>query len=275
MAKSTKNLVAACIQLNSGSVVSANMARTETLLQQAADQGAQLALLPENFALMSSDDASKHHFSKHQAQAVTAQIKGLACRLNMWIVAGSMITPIANSDRLHNSSIVFSPDGTCTAQYHKNHLFDAVLDDKDSYQESHLFCAGEHPAHTYIEGWSVGLSICFDLRFPQLFQHYRNHGCQILTLPAAFAATTGVHHWMPLLQARAIETQCYILAAAQWGRHSGNRTTWGHSMIIDPWGEIIAKLPQEEGVICATLRMEQLAQVRRAIPMQSPSLHHP
>jgi len=265
------SLVAACIQLNSGDDVAANLARTESLLQQAASRGAQLVLLPENFALMAENDASKHHFSHHQAQSTIIRLGQLSHRLKLWIIAGSLITPIAKSDKLHNTSMVFAPNGNCTAQYHKIHLFDAALPGQEEHRESRLFDAGKAPVQTNINGWSIGLSICFDIRFPILFQQYRKNGCRLLTIPAAFTATTGIDHWMALLKARAIETQCFVLAAAQNGSHPGNRKTWGHSMIIDPWGNVLAEIQQDEGVICAVLNRDELEQVRHAIPMHTPT----
>ena len=265
------DLVAACVQLNSGDDVAANLQRTDTLIRQAADRGAQLVLLPENFALMSSSDDAKRRFAHQQLPTAISHLEQLAKRLGLWIIAGSLLTPDRESNRLRNSALLFSPQGECRVRYHKMHLFDATLAGRERYQESHLCRAGERPVQVAVQGWTIGLAICFDLRFPSLFQHYRSHGCHILTIPAAFTATTGRDHWQPLLQARAIETQCFVLAAAQTGPHPGGRATWGHTMIIDPWGRILTELPEGEGIVHATLHPGLLTEVRQAIPMEVPA----
>ncbi|MDX8408563.1 MAG: carbon-nitrogen hydrolase family protein [Mariprofundales bacterium] len=259
-------LIAACIQLNSGDDVAANLKQAESLIAQAAESGTQLVQLPENFALMGENIAQKREFPTKYGAEVVAFLTSQAEKHRMWIIAGSILVS-TKQGRLRNRCLVINPTGNITASYDKIHLFDAAPG-KESYRESALIEGGDTPVVVDILGWRIGLSICFDLRFPALFSYYRRAGCDLLSIPAAFTHTTGRDHWQPLLQARAIETQCYLLAAAQCGHHPGQRRTWGHSMVVDPWGNVMAQLENKPGVILHTLHRDRITAVRQQIPIQ-------
>ena len=257
----------ACIQMNAIDDVAANLLRAGDLLEKASGQGVRLALLPENFAFMGADDASKRQAAECESQShVLAFLAEHAARLSMSIIGGSVLLRDEGSDRLRNTSVAFSAKGECLATYDKIHLFDADVQG-EAYRESDLIRAGDTPQTAKIEGWDVGLSICYDLRFPELYRHYSVAGCQVLTVPSAFTVPTGKAHWRPLLRARAIENQCYVLAAGQWGTHPGGRSTWGHSMIIDPWGEVLESKKEGDAVLVADMSQESLGSVRSKFPV--------
>lgn len=259
-------LPVACIQLCSDDRLDSNWQKVSRLIRQAADQGAQLLLLPENFALMGVDHERKLDFARHKSAQWLADIGELCVAHHITVIAGGIITHTTSQPGLHNSAIVIGPDGNIASTYHKMHLFDVDLA-TESHRESDSFAAGDSAVmHPLDADWKIGLSICYDLRFPELYRHNSAHGCNILVVPAAFTHTTGEAHWEALLRARAIENQCYVLAAAQSGIHPKQRRTWGHSMVIDPWGKIIACLKEGEGIIQATLSLSYLKHVRQILP---------
>lgn len=257
------------LQLCSQDDVGSNLTRVAALLTSAAAAGVQLVVLPENFSFMGNVNSNKarvaHEFSQQQVfpflldQAQTHQLL---------IIAGSLLLP-GKAGKLRNVCPVFAPDGSCLALYDKIHLFDIELAD-ESYQESAFIQAGTEPVCVEFGGWRLGLSICYDLRFPELYRHYAARGCNLLPIPAAFTVPTGQAHWAPLLRSRAIENQAYVLAAAQFGIHPGGRKTYGHSMIIDPWGKIIARAENhghvEGELILADLDRQRVSEVRQQIP---------
>lgn len=260
----TRNLRVASIQCSSSDDLPANLQRAAILLAQARDGGAELALLPENFAFMGADDAARRSAADPAVSArVLSFLAEQAERLGMFIIGGAIALHHKPSGKLRNHSPVFAPDGSKIAGYDKIHLFDADPADDEHYRESALFHAGDRPATVAVHGWKIGLSICYDLRFPDLYQHYAREGCALFSVPAAFTVPTGRAHWSVLLRARAIENHCYLLAAGQWGCHPGGRETWGHSMIVDPWGEVCACRQEGVGVIIAELSAQWLATVRR------------
>lgn len=261
----TDQITAAVIQLTSGNQRDANLAKAESLLAQAAAAGATLALLPENFSFMGSDDAQKRAVVENEEDSEVLQfLQQQAERHSMLILGGT--TPLAAPEAaVRNAMAAVQPDGSIAAIYDKMHLFDVNLPD-EQYLESELIKAGGSPASVASGPWKIGMSICYDLRFPELYRHYSSEGCNILAVPAAFTVPTGKAHWKTLLRARAIENQCYVLAAGQSGTHPGGRRTWGHSMIIDPWGEVIARIKTDEGLAIAQLRLEFVDQVRSRMP---------
>ncbi|MDX8402376.1 MAG: carbon-nitrogen hydrolase family protein [Mariprofundaceae bacterium] len=264
-------LRAACIQMNSGEDTAANMDMAAHLLAQAAARHAQLAVLPENFAFMSMDDAARSTWAAPlDASPFVAFLRECALRHRMAVIGGGLPLTGSRPDaegRAYNAAVAVDASGAVAAVYRKMHLFDASLKG-EGYRESASTLAGQRPVQVDIEGWRIGLAICFDLRFPALFQHHAQHGAAALVVTAAFTVPTGRAHWEALLRARAIENQCFVLAAAQAGTHPGGRRTWGHSMIIDPWGRKLAGLKGEkEGVIVAELKARRLAEVRRRIPL--------
>ncbi|MDO6524159.1 carbon-nitrogen hydrolase family protein [Motilimonas sp. 1_MG-2023] len=256
------------IQLISCSKSADNLARIEQLLYQLAPKPKQWVLLPENaiiFGVKQDYLAAREKLGDGPLQDALAK---LAQRFNIYLVCGSFPIESEEADRVYTSSLVFSPQGQLIKHYHKLHLFDAqVADGKGSYQESATFKPGNQLAYLNENGLTLGLTICYDLRFPALFQQLRQAGAQVIFVPAAFTYVTGKAHWLPLLQARAIETQCYIVAANQGGDHSKERQTWGHSCIIDPWGEIVDQLELGEGGLSAAVDLTKLDDIRRRMPV--------
>lgn len=254
----------ACIQMNSGPDQEENLARVEQWLSEAKGSGAEVAVLPENFALMGLPDAEKKAAAEPQVTSgVLTFLSRQAARLSMAIIGGSVL--LEGKGRLRNACPVFDAGGGLLAIYDKIHLFDVNVGG-ELYRESAIVQPGDRPVMVRLAGFNTGLSICYDLRFPELYRHYADQGCDIISVVAAFTEATGQAHWQPLLRARAIENQCYLLASAQTGVHADRRRTWGHSMIIDPWGKIVAELPEGEGIISASLSADRLQSVRRSLP---------
>ena len=243
----------------------ANLAVAERLLSQAAEAGAELALLPETFVFMGGDETQKRQMAELQSESATLQfLSQQALKHQMTIVGGTLLLQ-GEGGRVRNACPVFDATGALLALYDKIHLFDMDYQG-ESYHESAWIEAGGEPAAIQLGGFKAGLSVCYDLRFPELFRAYVDAGCELLCNVAAFTALTGRAHWQTLLQARAIENQCYVLAAAQSGVHPDGRQTWGHSMIIDPWGEVLAELAEGEGIVVADVSMSRLEQVRQCLP---------
>ncbi|MCG8314132.1 MAG: carbon-nitrogen hydrolase family protein [Pseudomonadales bacterium] len=270
----------AVVQMVSGSDVENNMTRAFSLIKQAHEKGAHLVLLPENFAVFNAKALYEWGEKSHE---LTDQLAQWASQLGLWIVAGSLpqrnrfpetLQPVSDR-RIRTSSLLFAPNGQLEARYDKIHLFDVdVADAHGSYRESETIEPGTLPV---VYSWSVnrgpqlklGFSICYDVRFPELYRDLRQQGADILFVPAAFTWKTGQAHWEPLLRARAIENQCYVLAANQGGQHTETRQTWGHSMIIDPWGDVLACHEEGEAVIVAEINRNRLQELRSQMPIQS------
>lgn len=258
----------ACLQLCSQDKVEDNLATVVRLLQQAARNHASLAVLPEMFPFMHPALERKEHFATKIAhQTVLPFLSDQARRHQLTIVGGSLLLT-GEDQRLRNCCPVFSPDGNVIATYDKIHLFDSDLADR-KYRESEQVTAGTAPQIISVGDWRIGLSICYDLRFPELFRFYATEGVDLLTVPSAFAVPTGTAHWEVLLRARAIENQAYVLAPAQIGTHPGGRKTYGHSMIIDPWGIVVAQAQNDSmdgELIMADLSRKRLDEVRQQLP---------
>ncbi len=258
----------AALQMVSGTDLSANLATARRLLEQAAHLGAELAVLPEYFCLMGQRDADKLTLAEQPGHGpIQAMLSQAARELGLWVVGGTL--PIATPDpaRVANTTLVFNPAGECAARYDKIHLF-RFDNGRERYDEAAVLVRGHEPVSftlTPREGSPirVGLSVCYDLRFPEL---YRLLAADLILVPAAFTHTTGQAHWEVLLRARAIENQAYVLASAQGGEHSNGRRTWGHSLAIDPWGQVLACQAHGEGVVLATLDTALLQQVRSNLP---------
>ena len=258
----------AALQMVSGTDLSANLATARRLLEQAAHLGAELAVLPEYFCLMGQRDADKLTLAEQPGHGpIQAMLSQAARELGLWVVGGTL--PIATPDpaRVANTTLVFNPQGECAARYDKIHLF-RFDNGRERYDEAAVLVRGHEPVSftlTPREGSPirVGLSVCYDLRFPEL---YRLLAADLILVPAAFTHTTGQAHWEVLLRARAIENQAYVLASAQGGEHSNGRRTWGHSLAIDPWGQVLACQAHGEGVVLATLDTALLQQVRSNLP---------
>ncbi|MCG9105888.1 carbon-nitrogen hydrolase family protein [Laribacter hongkongensis] len=254
----------AVVQMVSGHVVADNLERARLRVLEAARGGAALVVLPEYFALMGLADTDKlavaEAFGHGPMQDAVVQ---MAREAGVWLVAGTLPLAGQNPGRVRNSCLVFSPAGECVARYDKIHLF-GFSGLGERYCESDTIEPGDTPVAVDTPLGRLGLSVCYDLRFPELYRHLGE--MTALVLPAAFTAVTGEAHWEVLLRARAIENQCYAIAAAQGGVHSSGRRTHGHSMIIDPWGRIVAELPEGEGVLWADLDPALLASVRNRLP---------
>ena len=258
----------AAIQMVSGASVERNLAQAGQLLEQAAAQGAELAVLPEYFCLMGLQDTDKLKVQEtFGAGPIQDFLSRSARMLGLWIVGGTLPLATAEPARARNSSLAFDPAGQCVARYDKIHLF-RFDNGRESYDESCVLERGEQPVtfdlHS-IDGkrYRIGMSICYDLRFPEL---YRRLAADILLVPSAFTYTTGQAHWEILLRARAIENLAFVLASAQGGLHENQRTTWGHSMIVGPWGQVLAEQAQGPGVVMAEAIKETLQSARERLP---------
>ena len=259
----------AALQTVSATGVGANLDQAATLLAEAAQAGAELAVLPEYFCLMGRKDTDKlavrERFGAGPVQDFLAR---QAKALGLWIVGGTL--PLEGGDPAHvrNASLAYSPQGECVARYDKIHLF-RFDNGREQYDEARVIEAGKRP-QTFVlpsrdgHAWKVGLTVCYDLRFPEL---YRALAADLLLVPSAFTFGTGEAHWELLLRARAVENLAYVCAPAQGGRHENGRRTWGHSMVVDPWGAVLAQRAQDgAGVVLAEIDAARMAQVRQQLP---------
>lgn len=276
-----KNKVAV-IQMVSGADVLANLTDAARLITQAANEGARLVLLPENFAVL--DGGPLDQYSEAEGESggrIQSLLSDLAQQHGLFIVGGTMpmsTRPVADGDvpaqavtigKVRPASLVFNPQGNQIARYDKIHLFDVTVADKQAqYSESRSFEPGTTPVCIATPFGKLGLSVCYDLRFPELYRQLLKEGAEIFTVPSAFTEVTGAAHWEVLLRARAIENQCYVLAANQGGVHNSSRETFGHSMIVDPWGKVLACVEKGEGVAIAELDMGMLHELRERMPVQ-------
>jgi len=248
----------------SGPDLATNLATARRLLEEAARRGAQLAALPEYFCLMGMQESDKLALAEVEGEGpIQAMLASAARDLSLWIIGGTLPIKSTTAERVRNTTLVFSPDGERVARYDKIHLF-AFDNGRESYDEGRVLEAGSQPTSFDAGGVRVGLSVCYDLRFPELYRSYA--GVDLLAVPAAFTYTTGQAHWELLLRARAVENQCYVIAPAQGGQHANGRRTWGHSMVIDPWGQVLSVLAEGEGVVVAEVDPARLTQVRQQLP---------
>ena len=269
----------AVIQMVSGREVASNLSQARGLLESAAHQGAELAVLPEYFCLMGQTDADKLAIGEPFGTGPMQQFLADSAReLGVWLVGGTLPlldqkTASADAlavDRVCNSSLVFSPQGTCVARYDKIHLF-RFDNGRERYDESVVLTPGHTPVSFELPSsdghtWRIGLSVCYDLRFAELYRAYAQAGAHLLLVPSAFTYTTGQDHWEVLLRARAIENLAFVAAAAQGGVHDNQRRTWGHAMTIDPWGTVLAQRAAGAGVVLSELDFAQLTACRTRLP---------
>jgi nitrilase len=260
--------VVAAVQMNSGNDRDANLASAGRLLEEAAARGARVAVLPENFSLMPLRDAERRaHAEPDGSGPVQEFLAGSAARLRLWIIAGSVPLAQPGAERNAQACLVYDAHGSRAARYDKIHLFDVELPDRaESYRESAHMAPGDRVVTIDTPAGRLGLSICYDLRFPELYRRLEAAGACWLIVPAAFTAVTGAAHWEPLLRARAIENLCYVVASAQWGTHPNGRQTWGHSLVVDYWGRVLTQLPEGDGVVTAVLDLAAQAEARRKFP---------
>lgn len=261
--------IATC-QMISGLDPEENVLHALKLISAAAESGVQLVVLPEHFARVDRDDLSLLDIAEEPGNGpIQDAIRTAAMRLNLWVAAGSI--PLKSSDPAHfcNSLLVFNPKGDVAARYDRIHCFRYARPGDEAYDESRFMAPGKTPVSFTLDTWDgnsvrVGLALGFDLRFPELFRQLGQ--CDLMVLPATFTETTGRAHWSTLLAARAIENQCYVAAAAQGGEHECGRRTWGHSRLIDPWGNTVSELPSGEGLVIGDLDRRLIASVRRMLP---------
>ena len=266
----------AAVQMLSTPRVADNLARAAALIAEAAATGAELVALPEYFCLMGERDTDKLAHAEAPGDGPIQAMLAASARANgVWLVGGTLPLRVdGRTERAHNASLVFAPDGTLAARYDKIHLF-RFDDGERRYDEAATLDAGSKPVALTLHdrsggAWRVGLSICYDLRFPELYRALAEPPCDLLLVPSAFTHPTGQAHWELLLRARAVENQCFVLAPAQGGRHENGRRTWGHTMAVGPWGEVLAVREAEgEGMVLAELDAGRIAQVRAQLPALS------
>jgi len=263
-------LVVAAVQLSSQGDVGANLDRVDARVAEAAGHGATIVVLPENLAVFGDDDdkrAAAEDFSRSAPPGpIRKRLADAARRHGVHLIAGGVPERSDDASRPFNACLVIDRTGEVTAVYRKIHLFDVELADGATYRESASTSPGARAVVVDLDGAKVGLSVCYDLRFPELYRALAAEGAEVLVVPAAFTVTTGKDHWMVLLRARAIESQAYVIAAAQWGKHSRGRQTFGKSCVVDPWGEVIAQVSEGEGVAIARLDPAYLERVRANLP---------
>jgi len=258
----------AAIQMTSTSDVKTNLEQAAELIAYAAKQNAKLAVLPENFVLMGKNETDKLNiketFGTGPIQTFLAE---QAKKHNIWIVGGSIPIAATQPDKVYNTCLVYNDQGQCIARYDKIHLFDVQVSDTETYLESQVIAAGDKIVVIDTPVGRLGLAICYDIRFSELFRTMQEKGAEIFALPTAFTVPTGQAHWEVLTRARAIENFCYLIAACQTGTHDSGRKTYGHSEIVEPWGTVITHLDQGKGVIVADIDLEKLHQIRKKIPV--------
>jgi predicted amidohydrolase len=257
----------AALQMVSGPDVARNLEQARRLVQEAAAVGARLVLLPEYFCLMGCSDTDKlDHAEALGTGPIQAACSDMARDAGIILIAGTIPLRHPSGTRVWNTSLVYGATGACIGRYDKIHLF-RFQRGSEQYDESRTIGAGSDPVAVDTEGLRVGLSVCYDLRFPELYRAMgQTRPLDLIVVPAAFTHTTGKAHWELLLRARAVENQCYVLAAAQGGLHENGRRTWGHSMLIDPWGDVLSVLPEGAGTAIGDVDPARLAQVRADLP---------
>jgi predicted amidohydrolase len=264
----------AALQMVSTPRVDENLAHARALVAEAAAQGAGLVALPEYFCFMGPNDRDKLAIAEVPGDGPIQQaLSEMARAHGVWVIGGTLPMRGGAADRALNASCVYAPDGRLAARYDKMHLF-RYDNGRERYDEAQVLHAGGEPVAFDAGSLRVGLSVCYDLRFPELYRQLTfaagQRPCDLLAVPAAFTYTTGRAHWELLLRARAVENQCYVIAPAQGGVHETGRRTWGHSMIVDPWGEVLAQREEGEGVVIAELEPARIVSVR----LQLPALEH-
>ena len=258
----------AAIQMTSGPEVAANLAQAGALLEAAAARGARLAALPENFSFMGLKDSDKRAVAERDGSGAAQDfLAATARRLRLWIVGGTVPLLAAGDGRVAAASLVYDSDGRRVARYDKIHLFDVDIPGRaESYRESAHVAPGSQATVLDTPVGRLGLSVCYDVRFPELYRHLSAAGAQLLAVPSAFTSPTGRAHWETLLRARAIENLSFVVASAQAGIHASGRETYGDSLIVDFWGRVLSRLPRGRGIVSAELDLAALAAARASFP---------
>lgn len=258
---------AACIQLNAGREVEPNIRAASELVRRARDAGADLIMTPEVSDMIEPKRALRDEKARlENAHPMLSAFRDLARETGAHLLLGSIVVWTEGDGRLANRSFLIAPDGNILARYDKIHMFDVDLPGGESYRESAVFKPGEGTALASLPWGVLGLTVCYDLRFPHLYRALAQGGADFLTVPSAFTVPTGKAHWHVLLRARAIENGCFVFAPAQCGEHAEGRKTYGHSLIVAPWGEVLAEAGEEPGLILAEIDPAKIAEARRAVP---------
>jgi predicted amidohydrolase len=260
-----RKFLAAAVQLTSTDDVGRNLDRTEALVREAAGRGAALIVLPENFAFLGAEGEKAKVAEPLDGPSLT-RLASLARELGVHLCAGGFHERAPVPGKVHNTAVLFGPAGERLAVYRKIHLFDVDLPGGQRFRESDHVVPGVEPVVAETALCRIGLSICYDLRFPELYRALSAQGAEVILVPSAFTLYTGKDHWHPLLRARAIENQCYLLAAAQFGQHGEKRWTYGKSLLADPWGGVVAQAADGEGLAVGEVDLELVARVRRDLP---------
>jgi deaminated glutathione amidase len=255
----------ACVQLNASESKAENIERAGRLVARAAATGVDLVVLPEKWNGIGPPDFMRANAESLEGGETIDAMSGWARDHKITLVGGSIAERREGREKLSNTCVVFDSEGEIAAVYRKIHMFDVEVGGQ-VYRESEAEEPGESAISCDVEGWKVGLTVCYDLRFPELYRILAVEGAEVITVPSAFTLFTGKDHWELLLRARAVENQCYVVAADQWGTHGDGKASFGRSMIIDPWGVVLAQAPDEDGVIAAELDRGRVEQVRRALP---------
>jgi predicted amidohydrolase len=255
----------AAVQMTSTADVERNVSTATRMIREGAAAGAMLIALPENFAYLRPEGSPLGYRQELNGELVTA-MRQEARRLGRYLLLGSIPERVPRSRRIYNTSVLIGPGGRLLASYRKMHLFDVRIRGGVELEESRNVKAGDQPVVARTALGNLGLSICYDLRFPELYRRLVRRGAQVLFVPAAFTAFTGPHHWLPLLRARAIENQCWVVAPAQVGRHGAGRESHGETAIIDPWGEVVQRLPRRRGWVMARIELTLVEKVRKGLP---------
>ncbi len=260
--------IASAIQMTSTPDVHQNLAIAANLLSEAAQAGSKLAVLPEMFPIMGADEMAKIKIKEGYGEGLIQNfLSAQAIKNNLWIVGGTIPIAIEDEHRIRAASIVFNEKGKAVARYDKIHLFDVCITKGiEEYKESRTVEPGNHITVVDSPVGKLGLSVCYDIRFPELFRNYLNAGVQVFVVPTAFTVKTGEAHWEVLARARSIENLCYGIYACQTGAHSAQKTTYGHSMIVDPWGKIITELATNSGIISADIDLGLIETLRKKFP---------
>jgi nitrilase len=261
--------IVAAVQITTGPDVEKNLAAIEKQISKAAQDGAKIIALPEVFACY---DSQKYLALGQQEMTAAGNLRSRmsswAKEYNVYLIGGTIPVLEPKESKVYPRCYFYNDQGEELGYYDKIHLFDVDIDDAQGrYRESDMFLSGDEIKVFPTPYGNVGLTICYDLRFPYVFDRLRKAGADIISVVAAFTETTGKAHWQPLLQARAIEQQCYILASNQWGQHDDKRRTFGHSMVVSPWGEVLSQLPAEEGFSCAEIDLSEVQRIRRIMPV--------
>lgn len=257
----------AAIQMASAPQYDANLLEAGRLIQSAKEQGAELIVLPENFPLMGMEESVKVQIrEKFNDGPIQAFLSEQARKHKVWLVGGTIPIECDDPNKILAASIVYNAEGEVVARYDKIHLFDVDLENEESYKESETIASGSETVVVDTPFGKLGLAICYDLRFPEMFRQLLDKGAEIIAIPSAFTATTGKAHWECLVRARAIENLCYVIASNQGGYHLNGRNTYGDSMVVDPWGNVLNRLSRGAGVVLATIDINQLKNTRRTFP---------